>query len=335
MIFQKTFHLPRLILALLITLVPFVAQATCKGADLRKNLSAEQTSALAQQISKVPYAQGIHWVAQKGDQQIHVVGTLHAGDRRLNGVFRSLTPYLKTADLVLLEIRGKDIAPQWKALKKDPKALFRYRGPYVKQLMRPELWDTLSLKMQVFGLSPAQVNRVQPWYISNTMIQSDCNPFGWNRTKGLDARVERFARNKKIPVAGLETVVESVTILSRQPIRDQVKLLELNITSNQSSATMATTLRNGYFSENLAEAMLLNHSIMYSDVNVSRGEVRRLIRSENIYLLDQRNIFWMPRILAYKQKTIFMAVGAAHLPGRNGVLNLLRKKGYTLTRIPL
>ncbi|NJO25532.1 MAG: TraB/GumN family protein [Bacteroidia bacterium] len=43
---------------------------------------------------------------------------------------------------------------------------------------------------------------------------------------------------------------------------------------------------------------------------------------------------WIPVMEdAMKKNSNFFAVGAGHLPGENGVINLLRKAGYTLTPV--
>ncbi|MGR3713013.1 MAG: TraB/GumN family protein [Shimia sp.] len=173
-------------------------------------------------------------------------------------------------------------------------------------------------------------DRVQPWFISGSVVHADCDPFSWNRSKCVDARPERFARTKRIPTTSLETVAESLRTISSEPIRNQVKLLELDMLSKAEFANMTTTLRNGNFEDRLTEAMLVNEALMYRDLKVSRAEVSRLLRSRDKYILNERNKNWMPRILARKEKTIMVAVGAAHLPGDYGVLNLLHKRGYTL-----
>ena len=48
--------------------------------------------------------------------------------------------------------------------------------------------------------------------------------------------------------------------------------------------------------------------------------------------LDKRNLNWLPKIkLAIKKESCFFAIGAAHLAGKNGLVNLLRKEGYVVT----
>jgi uncharacterized protein YbaP (TraB family) len=50
--------------------------------------------------------------------------------------------------------------------------------------------------------------------------------------------------------------------------------------------------------------------------------------------LNIRNRNWIPVIESMiREKSAFVAVGAAHLPGEEGVINLLKKQGYVLTPI--
>ena len=51
-------------------------------------------------------------------------------------------------------------------------------------------------------------------------------------------------------------------------------------------------------------------------------------------LLKRRNHAWMPRILSREEEQLVVAVGALHLSGEEGVLNLLAQAGYALTRAP-
>ena len=51
-------------------------------------------------------------------------------------------------------------------------------------------------------------------------------------------------------------------------------------------------------------------------------------------LIDKRNIKWTPIIeAAAKEAPSFFAVGAGHLGGKNGVINLLRRKGYSVSPV--
>jgi uncharacterized protein YbaP (TraB family) len=56
----------------------------------------------------------------------------------------------------------------------------------------------------------------------------------------------------------------------------------------------------------------------------------------NVRFIDERNVTWVKKMIPMiSSQSILFALGAGHLGGENGVLNLLRKEGYTLTPISL
>ena len=62
----------------------------------------------------------------------------------------------------------------------------------------------------------------------------------------------------------------------------------------------------------------------------------RISSSKNtqLYLIENRNVFFVNTIdSVLKTKSLFSGVGAAHLPGDNGVIELLRKRGYTVEAV--
>ena len=66
---------------------------------------------------------------------------------------------------------------------------------------------------------------------------------------------------------------------------------------------------------------------------ISNDEMMKMLHD---YLLVQRNLTWIPKMMALmKNKSFFFAVGAAHLCGEDGLIELLTKKGYRVEGIEL
>jgi uncharacterized protein YbaP (TraB family) len=102
------------------------------------------------------------------------------------------------------------------------------------------------------------------------------------------------------------------------------------------------------FSESNALNILvgvLGSNITYEYLNLlsayTKQDLNALIEMEEmtdtIFLqkfLEQRNKNWIHRLIElFNEKSTFVAVGAAHLAGENGVLQLLRNQGYTVTSV--
>lgn len=323
----------RLLVFVLFCLTPASAViAQCRGSDLRDRLTPSAETRLEREIAKVPFAYGNHWVARKGNQRIHVIGTQHTGDGRMRAIMRTLRPVIESADAVLLEVTRKELDKMDSVLLDNRGLILITDGPTLPQMMTDAAWANLSFKMKQQGYAPEQTARIQPWYLSLSLAQSGCGGRGFGTYSGLDDRIEDLAIRSRIPIGSLERAADGMRSLARQPIRDQLRLLELDLASDLNIDDQVVTQRNAYFSETLAEALLIKEWTMYRDIDVSRSEVVRLLRQFDDLLLDKRNNAWMPVILRTKGDTLVVAVGAAHLPGRSGILNLLHKRGYDLTR---
>ena len=126
-----------------------------------------------------------------------------------------------------------------------------------------------------------------------------------------------MAKNAKKPVAGLETVKDQVALFeSGISTKDILEMMEA------SDETVTKKMVEIYKKQDLQEMYTL-----MTDDKLMSPETRKL-------MLDNRNMNWlkmMPSMM--KKESVFFAVGAAHLPGKNGVIELLKKAGYTVKAV--
>lgn len=308
------------------------ADAKCYGKDLRKTLSPEARATLAQQAAAVPFSQGNHWIATRKGQRIHIIGTQHFGDARMHSVMRRMRPLIKSSDVVFLEQTAAQADEQTNFFEKNIHHYVLPQGTTLPKLLTASEWATVRLVAPTLNIPADVAPYIQPWVYSMVFGGTHCNGRGITAQRGLDARIERYAARNKIPVGGLETASESLKAFSGRPVRDQVKYLQLNMHSRGENDDHLITLRESYFDETLTEGRLLSQQLRFRDQKISRREAMRLINQLNKGLLDTRNRAWLPVILRRKEPQIFIAVGAAHLPGKNGILSLLDRNGFDLKR---
>jgi uncharacterized protein YbaP (TraB family) len=73
--------------------------------------------------------------------------------------------------------------------------------------------------------------------------------------------------------------------------------------------------------------------MLYSLTNSSDSEDED-VKAFTDKFLNERNMNWLPIIISQiSDKSSFIAVGALHLPGKKGIIELLREKGYTVKPI--
>lgn len=137
----------------------------------------------------------------------------------------------------------------------------------------------------------------------------------------VEKELSQTAHDKKLSVSGLETMRQQLEILTLLPdslVKKQV-LNEIRYPVKQDSIYRA--LMNAYATQDLAALVELI-------------QVTDFTSGYNAALIDNRNKRWIPMIeQKLKTKSCFIAVGAGHLGGTNGLLPLLMQRGFTITPI--
>lgn len=179
---------------------------------------------------------------------------------------------------------------------------------------------------ELSGMELARFNSMNPATIQNlmmAMLQQKYYPSAEGGGEPMDLYFQRLAKTQGKELKGLENLDVQINALFKQfPVERQAEMLA-DFVRNRDRA--------------LAELKQMNASYR-------RGDLRKLelllaeqnyTKSESAILLDDRNRQWMETLpeMLRKQPT-FVAVGALHLAGEKGLVNLLRKAGYTVTSMP-
>jgi hypothetical protein len=125
-------------------------------------------------------------------------------------------------------------------------------------------------------------------------------------------------------VHGLETIQEQLDVFNTMPLDEQVLLLKDAVDHFREVDALYTDLLAAWKQRDLARLVAINETAMADgDRQFTDRFQRRLV--------TQRNYLMVERMQSYlKQGKAFVAVGALHLPGEEGLLNLLEKRGYTV-----
>jgi uncharacterized protein YbaP (TraB family) len=133
--------------------------------------------------------------------------------------------------------------------------------------------------------------------------------------------IMKVAKKDSLPINGLETVEFQLQIFDEVPYSVQAKMLEKTLLDFDKSKKELKELVSIYKSK---------------DINKMQQEVANELeygQYEDL-LIKKRNSNWVPLISkTVKEKSTFIAVGAGHLGGENGIISLLRKAGFTITPV--
>jgi hypothetical protein len=122
-----------------------------------------------------------------------------------------------------------------------------------------------------------------------------------------------------MPVLGLETMQEQMKALDAISIEEQARGLDESIVSGRSE----------YF--NMLELYLKRD---LENLGVFMAESEEMSDEFSDALLIKRNKNWVPLLQKWMaENPVFVAVGAGHLPGENGLISLLRNEGFKVEAI--
>jgi hypothetical protein len=162
------------------------------------------------------------------------------------------------------------------------------------------------------------MNRIKPTFLSTMLLQGeqDCEQTSY------EEEFVALARRQKKPTLGIETVEEQLALFDYLTYKQQAEMLV-----NELKSSINASSQDNNSMQRVTE--------LYKQGKIT--ELLELLRSEEAenfeeILLNKRNRAWIPileRII--QKKSTFIAVGAGHLAGMQGVINLLRKRGYALT----
>lgn len=187
----------------------------------------------------------------------------------------------------------------------------------LKELMGVDMTNAM-VKQQLDALSPQALQTQLSLLIY--MKKHD----GFNPQATFDGYFQQVAQQQGKGVGGLETPEFQVqTLFKGMTLERQKQLLMCLVDNKEYMELMAEQLVEAFFKQDLVGVKAVMDEKQQNQCDSTPEEDDQLIYSRNANWIKL-----MPQIM--KDKPTFFAVGAGHLPGDKGVLQLLRNAGYTI-----
>ena len=191
-------------------------------------------------------------------------------------------------------------------------------GKELEQQLSPETYQLTTQRAVDLGMDLKLLAPFKPWVVALTMVVMQLQKLGYDPNLGIDHQLAQRAKQLNKPVAGLETAEFQIDIFSQLSAPEQDMFLRHSLLEmdqlDKSVDDMVAAWKSG---------------------DLARGE-RLFLESLRAYpelkgkLLDERNRNWVPQIEQFlkQDEDILVVVGAAHLVGKEGVIELLNARGY-------
>lgn len=312
------------------------SDSVCEGVNLLEQVRREDPQAYQQIIDAahaVPNAVGKFWKAEKpGIAPSYLFGTFHDTETH-RYVDQAVWDALKAADGAWFELSEAEKQRVRKAVEADPLGmLFDLNAPPLSSRLSPEDVESLKAALADRGLSLEAVEQRRAWWLFSVLGLPACQLQALQAgAKTLDDRLAEFSIAEGVPNHGLETFDEAFAAIESMDLEATTQIISEFGFSASIEEDLRTTWIDFY---RQGETQLV---VTYGKwVSLSRGSEHT--EEVNKAFLDQilvgRNRAWMDDLTAALEAgNAFVAVGALHLPGEEGLVELLRRDGWTLTRL--
>jgi hypothetical protein len=247
------------------------------------------------------------------EKSSYVYGTFHLLCPNDLDLSKKVTDALDRSEQLVLELDFDDPTLmqtlQQNMMMPDGRTAEDYLNEEEYELLAGFFNDSLNLPFE-------RIKGIKPFFLSSMTISHflGCQPASFEQT------LTKAAQNKEMEVKGLETVEEQLSFIDNLSMEMKKKMLMENLKQYDKSKKMFREQVDYYLSENLEGLNSIIDDYMSSDYAQLRED-----------LLVKRNKNWVPEIrkMIHEQPSM-IAVGAGHLPGSDGLLELLREAGYSV-----
>lgn len=251
----------------------------------------------------------------------YLFGTIHIIDKEDYFLPEGTLSALDVSEQVVFEIDMTEMNDVSKLMPMMNKA-FMDNDVTLKDLLSAEDYTVVKDHFKEIGLPLFFLEKIKPMFLtvfaSGDMKPSDLQS---GAIKSYEMELAEMAQNSGKSIGGLETIEYQISIFDSIPYKAQADMLVESIKGQKVGDDQFDELVALYKAQDVAGL----YNAMQGDENI--------IQYEDV-LLVQRNKNWIPVMGEMMNKgRSFFAVGAGHLGGANGVIQLLRESGYRVSAV--
>lgn len=266
--------------------------------------------------STAKFSDALLWkVSKAGYFPSYVFGTIHVSDPRITNLPTVVQSALNNSDTFVMEA-----LPTVDAEIALAQLMFYTDGTLLKNYVDDELFHRIASILSTFQLPVAAVALMRPWAAFLIMNYPADN------TMPLDLKLLETAMEQGVKTAGLETLTEQITVFSEMSLADQLRLLLDSVCNYNSLTQSIEEMKQFYLDKDLNSLLAANTQQSYADEPLYKDLHQRLLTDRSKLMVDRMQSF-------LRKGNAFIAVGALHLPGDDGIMENLSQQGYKITAI--
>lgn len=305
----------------------------CRGSDMLAEMATKDAAThdkIVAEAAKLENASALLFKVEKsGVAPSYLFGTIHLSDTRVSTVPSKAAEAFNTATALVLEVA--DLSPNAMTaamIGGGADTLVYSDGRSLSGELTPDEFAKVKDLMHASGMPGELAGVIRPWLVSTLLSVSDCERAQTAAGKPvLDMHLAQMAKARGIPVLGLETIQEQLAAMSGVPEDQQIQMLKVGLKYTDRTDDLMETMLQFYLKRQMGAAIPFQLALAEKAgvaAAAFEGFQKKLLVDRNVKMLaGAKPIF--------DKGGAFIAVGGLHLPGKTGLVALLREAGYTVT----
>lgn len=269
------------------------------------------------------------WTASRdGGTDIYLLGSIHVGDDTMFPLDPAIEAAFDASASIAVEL-DIDIVDAV-ALQEDMRQRARLpEGESLFELLPSDVWFGADRELNKYKVQLVNYDDVRPWFVIWLVSSMSYADTDYDPDKGIDRYFINKAKREEKPVMALETVEEQIDAFSGGSLEEQVQLLEGTVAQMDAQEMSPDDVMDAWES---GDTEALANLLIPAPGQEENAGVAAFWRR----LLDERNVRMAERVEAIdarQEEPLLMIVGAMHMVGPEGVVALLRERGYTVEQV--
>jgi uncharacterized protein YbaP (TraB family) len=295
-----------------------VSRGVLAAATIAAALALEPVAA---RVVKPEFTTGLLWrISKPAVKDSFVFGTIHLVDRRVNGIPKPVADALGQSGTLALEL--------------VPGAVVDGRvfdlellddGRTLESLIGREAFTRVREQLGAQAIPEPVIAKLKPWAVLVKLGRTPAPDAG----ESLDHRLLAAARARRMQVAPLELPDEQIAAFDAVPLDSQIALLKHALDHGDALDAAIEPTVDAWLRRDLAGLARVGDRMgeQFPGMGYHYRELSK-------HIIHNRTILMHHRLaLPLRGGRVFVAVGAMHLYGSKGLLAMLQRDGYVVTRI--
>ncbi|MGE5161373.1 MAG: TraB/GumN family protein [Betaproteobacteria bacterium] len=270
---------------------------------------------------------GFLFEIRKGSQASLLFGTVHVGRPDFYPLPASRMSRLARVDALVLEADISDMARAAAATQKH--AMYGQGEDGLDKRLPPATLKRAEAALARHGVDARPMMRLKPWMLASTLALFEAAQAGYLQGLGVESWLVAWAKSGNLPILEFEGIDQQFSLFESAPWSTQVAFLDEALQSLESKAAQREIdriVRAWETADRPALERLLSEMQAQTSVGarftvdtILFGRHPAMVRRIDTLMADGRNYLF--------------AVGALHLVGPRGLVEMLRAQGYTVTEL--